>query len=90
MIPQQNKCCALGALEWIELYRGNILECARIATWLAIELAGQHLQLKMDHPVGSSEWALYCQVLTSIPGGKEDPKRKQIPLLVKEFLKEDS
>ena len=89
MDPQQNKCCGAGAREWIELYKGDILECARIATWLAMELAGQHLQLKMDHPVGSPEWALYCQVLPSLPGKKEDPKRKEIPRLVQRFLKED-
>lgn len=89
MMPP-SKCCSSGSQEWIELYKGDILDCARIATWLAIEMIGEHLQLKMDHPFGSCEWALYCQVLPSIPGSKEDPKRKQIPRMVRKFLQEDN
>lgn len=90
MIPLNGmKCCSSRSQEWIELHKGDILDCARIATWLAIELAGQHIQLKMDHPLGSNEWALYCSVLPSLLGSKEDPKRKSIPQLVEKFLKED-
>jgi len=74
--------------EWLELYKGTAPECAQMATWLAIEMAGRHIQLKMDHGLDSSEWSLYCQVLPSIPGLKTDPNRKEIPRLVKRYLSE--
>jgi hypothetical protein len=73
--------------EWVELFRGHVLDCARLAAWLTVEMAGEHIQLKMDHASGNYEWALYYHVIPS-PGERDDPKREIVAELAKKFLEE--
>lgn len=73
---------------WIQLYHSDILECSRLGTWLAIKMAGQHIQLKLDHPTGSNEWALYYYAPSLTKSRKEDETKKEIFRLVKKFLQE--
>lgn len=84
MVPSKS-CCLQ---EWVELYRGHVLDCARLAAWLTMEMAGEHIQLKMNHAPESYEWALYYHVIPS-PGERDDPKREVVAGLVKKFLKEE-
>lgn len=74
--------------EWMELYRGQVLDCARLATWLTMEMAGEHIQLQMNHAPKSYEWALYYHVTIS-SGEHDDSKRSVIVQLVKKFLEEE-
>lgn len=75
--------------EWIELYRGHVLDCARLAAWLTIEMAREHIQLRMDHAPGTYEWAIYYHVLPS-SGERVDPKKEVITKLIKKFLEEEN
>lgn len=84
-MPSKNYCMK----EWIDLYTGHVTDCAQLAAWLAVEMAGQHIQLRMEHPNNSYEWTLSFHV---IPSGneKDDPNREAIIELVENYLEEIS